>query len=73
MYRQILIPDKKNHSIELPEDMYGKKVEVTVKIVTEGIELTKPEKVTGFLDDIEPIPDFPSIGEIRKEAWPERW
>jgi len=73
MYKQVLIPDKKNHSIELPEDFYGKKIEVTVKIVKEGLMLAKNEKVNSFLDDIEPIPDFPSIDDIRKEAWPDRW
>ncbi len=75
MYRQILIPDKKNHSIELPEDMYGKKVEVTVVEITDAktAMLVEPKNDKTFLDDIEAIPDFPSIEEIRKEAWPNRW
>lgn len=75
MYKQILIPDKKNHSIELPEDFYGKKVEVTVVEIADEKEsmLTKAKKQKSFLDDIEAIPDFPSIEEIRKEAWPNRW
>jgi hypothetical protein len=73
MYKQILTPDKKNHSIILPKNLYGKKVEVTV-VEIEDEEL--PVRVKGaknFLDDIEPIPDFPGIDEIRKDGWPERW
>jgi hypothetical protein len=34
MYRQTLIPDKENHSIEMPEQFYGRKVEVIVMDVT---------------------------------------
>jgi len=75
MYKQILIPDKKNHSIDLPEDLYGKKVEVTVVEIadTKTARLAEPKKQKSFLDDIEAIPDFPSVEEIRKKGWPNRW
>ncbi|EHQ27321.1 hypothetical protein [Mucilaginibacter paludis] len=73
MYKQILIPDKKNHSIILPEDLYGKKIEVTVIEIFDT--LSKEEKIKDqcFLDDIQPIQDFPGIDEIRKDGWPNRW
>lgn len=71
MYRQILTPDKENHSIELPEDLYGKKIEVIAFEINE----MQPSNtgVKNFLDDIEPIPDFPGIEKIRKNGWPEKW
>ncbi len=71
MYREIIIPTEKKHSIELPPSLYGKKVEVI------AFEIESEKKVQGkkkkFLDDIEAIPDFPSIEQIRKEGWPEKW
>ena len=78
MYRQIIIPTTKEHSIELPENLYGKQVEITVKEIT-----TKPAKVAAkklpanlkskaFWDDIPYNSNFPSIEEIRKTAWPKR-
>jgi len=30
MYKQIFVPNKHNHTIEMPEHFFGKKVEVTV-------------------------------------------
>jgi len=67
MYREIIIPTGKNHSVELPPSFYGKKVEVI------AFEI-EPEKKTQsknkrFLDDIESIPDFPSVEQIRKAGW----
>ncbi len=75
MYRQIIIPNKKNRSIELPEEFFGKKVEVIAFEVKEEVYVKSQNRQTSknFLNDIEPIPDFPSIEEIRKDAWPERW
>ena len=73
MYRQILIPTEKDHRIDLPADLYGKKVEVIAFEITEekNIPSTKKGK-KGFLDDIDIIPDFPSIDVIRKDAWPQK-
>ncbi len=31
MYRQIITPTHQEHSLELPEHLYGKQVEITVK------------------------------------------
>jgi len=36
MYRQVITPDKNNHSIELPEELLGKQVEVIVVGDREG-------------------------------------
>jgi hypothetical protein len=70
MYREILIPTEKSHSIELPPSLYGKKVEV-IAFEIDPQKITS-EKKKQFLDDIVPIPDFPSVEQIRKEAWPEK-
>jgi hypothetical protein len=80
MYRQILIPDKKNHSIEMPEKFFGKKVEVIVAEVGDP-ELRsypippagKKTEVKELFEDFGTNPDFPSIEEIRSKAWPEKW
>jgi len=71
MFREIIIPTEKNHSVELPPALYGKKVEV----IAFEIEPEKKTQVNKkrFLDDIEAIPDFPSVEQIRKEGWPEKW
>ncbi len=74
MYRQILIPTEKDHKIELPVDLYGKKVEVIAFEITEEKNISsKSSTEKNFLDDIEAIPDFPSIDVIRKDAWPQKW
>lgn len=73
MYKQILIPDKKNHSISLPKDLYGKKVEVTVVEIIDQVHTTTKTGKKHFLDDIEAISDFPGIDTIREKGWPERW
>jgi len=68
MFRQVIAPTAQNHTIELPVEFYGKKVEITT------VDSSNPQPgAIGFLSDIEPIPDFPSIESIRKEAWPDRW
>jgi hypothetical protein len=70
MFREIVVPTEKNHIIELPESMYGKTVEVI------AFEIQPEKKSPGrenFLGDIEPIPDFPSLEQIRKEGWPKKW
>ena len=74
MYRQILTPTEKNHKIELPADLYGKKVEVIAFEITEDKNSkTKKNTRKNFLDDIDIIPDFPSVDVIRKDAWPQKW
>ena len=74
MYRQILIPTEKDHKIELPVDLYGKKVEVIAFEITEEKSISvKKNTEKNFLDDIEAIPDFPSIDTIRKDAWHQKW
>jgi len=71
MYREIIIPTEKSHSIELPPSLYGKKVEVIAFEIEATIKTQSREEK--FLDDIEVIPDFPSIQQIREEGWPEKW
>jgi hypothetical protein len=67
MLNEVLIPDENHHSIELPKEFYGKKVQVIAFEITD----TAKNK-DSFWDDIEFNPDFPSIEEIRKTAWPLR-
>jgi len=72
MYRQILIPTEKDHKIELPADLYGKRVEVIAFEIAEEKKSSANKNSKDFLDDIESIPDFPSIDLIRKNAWPPK-
>jgi hypothetical protein len=78
MYRQIIIPTDKEHSIELPENLYGKQLEITVKEIT--AKPAKPAvtkklparlKSKAFWESIVYNPDFPSIEEIQQTAWPK--
>ncbi len=71
MYRQVLIPTEKSHVIELPPSFYGKRVEVIAFEI--DAEKEAEQRKARFLDDIEVIPDFPSIDQIRNEGWPEKW
>ncbi len=71
MYRQILIPTERAHTIDLPAEMYGKQIEVIAFEITEPAR--KNHEKPKFLSDIEFIPDFPSLDEIRKDSWPEKW
>ncbi|GAA3960747.1 hypothetical protein [Mucilaginibacter dorajii] len=80
MYKQILIPDKKNHTIEMPERFFGKKVEVIVVEVSDHNSYnlpTPPEakkiNVKELFEDFGSAPDFPSVDEIRAKAWPSKW
>ena len=79
-YRQILVPDEKNHSIEMPEEFFGKKIEVIIKDIDDAVEsshpIPPPGKITSpdeLLKEFGTAPDFPSIEEIRAKAWPSKW
>lgn len=80
MYKQILIPDKKNHTIEMPERFFGKKVEVIVVEVTDHNSHNLPTPPAGkkinvkeLFEDFGSAPDFPSVDEVRAKAWPSKW
>jgi len=75
MYRQIIIPTEKNHTISLPEHLYGKQVEVIVREMEEKKNepaLPPGLKNNEFWNDIFFDPAFPSLEEIRTRAWPSR-
>lgn len=80
MYKQVLIPDKKNHSIEMPERFFGKKVEVIVVEIGESISREHPAPPAGktisvneLFENFGAAPNFPSVEETRAKAWPSKW
>jgi hypothetical protein len=80
MYKQVLVPDKRNHTIEMPEQFFGKKVEVTVVEVGDSTKMLNPVPPIGkeisvneLFESFGAAPDFPSIDEIRAKAWPSKW
>jgi hypothetical protein len=80
MYKQILTPDKKNHSIEMPEKFFGKKVEVIVVEIGNAdfdahptLPLGKKIAVKELFENFGTSPDFPSTEEIRAKAWGSKW
>jgi hypothetical protein len=70
MLSEILVPDEQHHSIELPKELYGKKVQVIAYEIADTAVAGKDKKLSSFWDDIDFNPNFPSIEEIRKTAWP---
>jgi len=72
MLNEILVPDENHHSIELPKEFYGKKVQVIAFEVRENVIASNKSDEGFSWDDIEYNPDFPSIEEIRKTAWPSK-
>ncbi len=79
-YRQVFTPDKENHSIEVPEQFFGKEIKVIIEDVDNSTKLTHPVPPKGKKVNIEELlegfgtmPDFPSIEEIRAKAWPSKW
>ena len=80
MYKQVLVPDKKNHTIEVPENFFGKKVQVTVVELSDSHEdahpLPPPGKkisVNELFENFGAAPEFPSTDEIRAKAWSSKW
>ena len=80
IYKQVLVPDKKNHSFEMPEHFFGKKVEVIVVELNDPNENThaipppgKSTSVSELFENFGAAPDFPSLEEIRSKAWPSKW
>ena len=80
MYRAILTPTKKQHTVDLPEQFFGKKVEVTVVEVDGAKTLPTPKlpegkeiSLSSLFETFGMAPDFPSIEEIRTKAWPQKW
>jgi hypothetical protein len=80
MYKQVLIPDKKNNQIRMPKEFFGKKVEVIIMEIGEPVTKENPILPTGkkinineFFEDFGANSNFPSIDEIRNKAWPSKW
>ena len=80
MYKQVLTPDEHNHSIEMPSEFFGKKVEVTVVEINTASAPVYPQPPVGKIISPEQLfecfgeaPDFSSIDKIREKAWPSKW
>ncbi len=80
VYKQVLIPDKKNHSVEMPEKFFGKKVEVTVKSIDSDTStdhptppIGNPVNINELFENFGQAPDFPSADIIRQQSWPSKW
>jgi hypothetical protein len=80
MYKQILVPNKKNHSIEMPEKFFGKKVEVIVVEIADSSKDLHPTPPPGkkvavdeLFESFGAAPDFLSTDEVRNKAWPSKW
>jgi hypothetical protein len=81
MYRQVITPDKNNHSVELPEELFGKKVEVIMVEIGDtnsngghsSLPAGKKVSVNELLETFGADPDFPTIEELRSKAWPSKW
>jgi hypothetical protein len=80
MYRAIITPTEEEHSMELPKQFFGKKIEVTI-IEMEALAKTKPHplpegksvSLTKLFESFGAAPNFPSIEVIRSKAWPPKW
>jgi hypothetical protein len=64
MYKQVLIPDKKNHSIEMPEQFFGN---------NPAPPAGKKTTINELLESFGAAPDFPTTDEIRAKAWASKW
>jgi hypothetical protein len=79
MYRAIITPTENTHTLDLPKEFFGKKVEVTIVELIERTTKKKqpPSDKKVSLDELfstfGSLPDFPSIEEIRNKAWPSKW
>ena len=64
----------------MPKEFFGKKIEVIMIELGESEINARPLPPAGKKIDVEELfenfgkaPDFPSIDEIRKAAWPSKW
>ncbi len=80
MYKQVLTPDEKNHSFEMPKKFFGKKVEVIVMEISDSSLQSHPNlpkgkkvNVNELFENFGDAPDFPSVNDIRTKAWPSKW
>ena len=79
MYRAIITPTENIHTIDLPEEFFGKKVEVTIVELSEPAtkkkQLPSDKKVSmdELFSTFGSLPNFPAIEEIRNKAWPSKW
>ncbi len=73
MFREIITPSEKNHSIELPEKFFGKKIEVFAIEVGAKNKRRKKSSKDALSLLVGAFPNFPSVEKIRSKAWPAKW
>jgi hypothetical protein len=80
MYRAIITPTENTHTIDLPEEFFGKKVEVTIVELSEPATkgnrrplVNKKISLDELFSTFGSLPNFPTIEEIRNKAWPSKW
>ncbi len=80
MYKAIITPTENTHTIDLPKEFFGKKIEVTIvewrEPATKGnrlLPINKKISMDELFSTFGSLPDFPSLEEIRSKAWPSKW
>jgi len=75
MFRQVFVPTKEVHNVEVPAQFFGKTVECIL------FEIEENEKHDAHLKTQKhslkklagAFPKFPSLAEIREENWRDKW
>ena len=64
----------------MPEEFFGKKVEVIVVEIGDPVSEVQPTPSLGknisvdeLFENFGAAPDFPSVEDIRAKAWPSKW
>jgi hypothetical protein len=80
IYKRTFVPNVKNHTIKIPRQFFGKKVEVIVVELGSYTNDKNPSPPFGkkisineLFENFGAAPDFPTIDKIRVKAWPSKW
>ena len=71
-----IIPSAENHSVEVPEEMYGKEVIIEIKDKTtsnQTLESKINSNANSILAHFGKIKDFPNIEQLRDQTNPKKW
>jgi len=75
VHREVVFPTKESHTIDLPENMFGKEVEVifAVREVKESLPKSKKQSMDKLFEMFGKGKDFPTLDEIRQKNWIRKW